>query len=74
MILSVMFSSHGITCTEIEHVKVEDTGTTYALRLRKMTQASCGLLKKFLEYFLTLVPHSMVTERVVSHYNNVKIA
>jgi hypothetical protein len=58
--------------TKIEHFEVEDTGTTYALRLRKMTQASCGLLKKFLASFLTLVPHSMATERVVFHYNNVK--
>ena len=55
-----------------EHVEVEDNGTVYALRLRKMTQASCGLVKKFLASFLTVVPHSMATERTVSHYNNVK--
>ena len=51
---------------------MEDTGTTYVLRLRKMRQAGCGLFKKFLASFLTLVPHSTATERVVSHYNNVK--
>ena len=37
-----------------------------------MTQASYGLLKKFLAAFLTLVPHSMATAGAVSHYNNVK--
>ena len=57
-----------------EHVEVEDNGTVYALRLRKITQASCGLVKKFLASFLTVVPHSMATERAVSHYNNVKSA
>ena len=43
-----------------------------ALKLRKMKQASYGLLRKFLASFLTLTPHSMATERVVSHYNKVK--
>ena len=37
-----------------------------------MTQASCGLLKKILAAFLTMAAHSMGTERVVSHYNNIK--
>ena len=37
-----------------------------------MVQASCGLLKTFLASFLTLTPHSMGTERTVSHYNNIK--
>ena len=55
------------------HLDFEDTGTYYALRLRKMTQDSCGLLRKLLAAFLTLTPHSMATERTVSHYNNVKI-
>ena len=43
-----------------------------ALKLRKMKQASYGLLRKFLASFLTLTPHSMTTERAVSHYNKVK--
>ena len=43
-----------------------------ALKLRKMKQASYGLLRKFLASFLTLTPHSMATERAVSHYNKVK--
>ena len=59
--------------SDINHVgDIQDIGTSYALRLRKMTQASCGLLKKFLAAFLTLTPHSMATERAVSHYNNIK--
>ena len=51
-------------------VDIQDVGTSYALRLRNMTQASCGLLKKFLAAFLTLTPHSAAwpTERAVSHY------
>ena len=57
--------------SEVKRVEVEDTGTVYALKLRKMTQASQGIMKKFLASFLTLTPHSMATERV-SHYNNIK--
>ena len=56
----------------IEDPAIEDNGTFYALKLRKMVQASCGLLKTFLASFLTLTPHSMGTERTVSHYNNIK--
>ena len=55
-------------------VDIQDIGTSYALCLRKTTQASCGLLKKFFAAFLTLAPHSMATERAVSHYNNIKTA
>ena len=39
--------------SKIDSVHIQDIGTAYALRLRKMTQASCGLLKKFLAAFLT---------------------
>ena len=58
--------------SEVKSTDVEDTGTVYALKLRKMTQASQGIMKKFLSSFLTLTPHSMATERVVSHNNNIK--
>ena len=54
--------------------QIEDSGTLYASKLRKMTEASIGLLRKFLASFLTLTPHSMATERAVSHYNNIKIS
>ena len=53
-------------------LQIEDAGTFYALKLRKMTEASCGMLRRFLACFLTLTPHSMATERAVSHYNNIK--
>ena len=69
--VSDVCSSRG-KISEVKSVDVEDTGTVYALKLRKMTQASQGIMKKFLASFLTLTPHSMATERVVSHYNNIK--
>ena len=37
-----------------EDITVNDSGTVYALRLRKMTQASCGILKKLLASVLAL--------------------
>ena len=58
--------------SKIDSVDIQDSGTLHALRLRKMIQASCKLLKTFLAAFLTLTPHSMATERAVSHYNNIK--
>ena len=56
--------------TKISNINyvVDIQDTSYALRLRNMTQASCGFLKKFLAAFLMLTPHSMATERAVSHY------
>ena len=57
----------------LHHVLIDDQGTFYALKLRKMIQSSSGLLKKFLASFLALSPHSIATERAVSHYNNMKI-
>lgn len=59
---------------EMKEIALEDTGSVYALRLRKMTQASQGIMKKFFASFLTLIPHSMATEWAVSHYNNIKTA
>ena len=58
--------------SEVESIDIQDTGTAYALKLRLMTQSSQGIMKQFLASFLTLTPHSMATERVVSHYNNIK--
>ena len=57
---------------KIDHNSVSDCGKSYALNLRKMTQASTGLLKMFLASFLAISPHRMATERAVSHYNNIK--
>ena len=58
--------------SEIKGIPLEDTGSIYALKLQKMAQASQGVMKQFLASFLTLTPHSMATERAVSHYNNIK--
>ena len=41
-------------------------------RLRAMTMASTGVCKRLLASFVTLTPHSMATERAVSHYNNIR--
>ena len=57
---------------EIKEIALEDSGSIYALEQRKMTQASQGIMEKYLASFLTLTPHSMATERAVSHYNNIK--
>ena len=58
--------------SEIKEIALEDAGDIYALKLRKMTQASQGVMKQFLASFLTLTPHSMPTERAVLHYKNIK--
>ena len=58
--------------SEIKEIAAEDTGSIYALKLRKVTQASQGVMKQFLASFLTLTPRSMSTKRAVSHYNNIK--
>ncbi len=57
---------------EFEELDIKDKGISLALKLRKNGRASTGIMRKFLATFLTLTPHSMATERAVSHYNNVK--
>ena len=56
----------------IQNIESSDQGTVLTVRLRKMIQVSQGLLKTLLASFLAVTPHSMATERVVSHYNRVK--
>ena len=56
----------------IKDIESTDEGTVLALRLRKMIDVSYGYLKMLLGAFLVVTPHSMATERVVSHYNRVK--
>ena len=56
----------------IKDIDSSDPLTVLALRLRKIIQVSQGLLKTLLASFLAVTPHSMATERVVSHYNRVK--
>ena len=58
--------------TEMESVIVEDAGSVYALQLRKFKPKSKGIMKRFLASFLALAPHSMATERIIPHNNNIK--
>ena len=45
--------------SEIKDIALEDTGSIYALKLRKMAHANQGVMKQFLASFLTLTPHTM---------------
>ena len=59
--------------SEIKEIATEDKVVSrLIMKLRKMTQASQGVMKQFLASFLPLTPHSMATERAVFHYNNSK--
>jgi len=49
-----------------------DAGTKTSLRLRHLYAYSTGVLKFLLGSFLVVSPHSMGTERVVSHHNKLK--
>ena len=82
-LISQMFGDEGLdelvsdvcaswsTISELRDIALEDTGSIFALKLRKMAQAIQGVMKQFLASFLTLTPHSMATERAVSHYTNI---
>ena len=48
--------------SEIKEIALDDSGSIYALKLRKVTQASKGIMIKFFASFFTLTPHSMATE------------
>lgn len=50
----------------------DDAGAKLSLKLRKMYQKASGVLKFLLGSFLVVSPHSMGTERVVSHHNKLK--
>lgn len=50
----------------------DDAGAKLGCRLRKMYEKSYGVLKFILGSFLVVSPHSMGTERVVSHHNKLK--
>ncbi|XP_043229531.1 uncharacterized protein LOC122385370 [Amphibalanus amphitrite] len=41
-------------------------------RLRALLREATGTCKRVLASFVTLTPHSMATERAVSHYNNIR--
>jgi hypothetical protein len=50
----------------------DDAGTKLGFRLRTIYQKSTGVLQFLLGSFLVVSPHSMGTERVVSHHNKLK--
>lgn len=56
----------------IQMVETSDIGCQYSDKLRKMFIKATGLLKGILGIFIVSTPHSMDTERVVSHYNRIK--
>lgn len=58
--------------SNIPNVDTSDAGCKYSLRLRQMFVKSKGKLKWLLGIFLVSAPHNMGTERVVSHYNQIK--
>jgi len=46
-----------------------DLGCTLSVRLRKLLRVTTGLVQKIFAAIATLSPHSMQTERIVSHHN-----
>jgi hypothetical protein len=57
---------------EIPQIDTIDLGAKYSVRLRRLVGCTSGLLQKLLASILVLSPHSMTTERVISHYNQIK--
>jgi len=57
---------------EIQDIDTPDEGTRHANRLRKLIVCTTGVLQKLLVSFLLLSPHSMTTERIISHFNKIK--
>lgn len=56
----------------IPDVDTSDEGCKSSLRLRQMFVKSKGRFQWLLGVFLVSAPHNMGTERVVSHYNQIK--
>ena len=46
-----------------------DAGCSMSSRLRKLLPVTSGLIQQMLAAIMTLSPHSMQTERIVSHHN-----
>ena len=58
--------------TEVQNLEITDSGTEYSYRLRNLAVRCTGLLQKLLCAILAISPHSMTTERVISHHNQIK--
>jgi len=57
---------------DIPNTDTTDKGTQYSLKLRTKAAKISGILKKLFVTLLIVCPHSMTTERVISHYNQIK--
>ena len=47
----------------VEEEDIKEKGARLALKLRKMTETSSRIMKKFLIVFVTISPHNIATER-----------
>lgn len=57
---------------DIPNIDTTDKGTQYSLKLRTIAAKTSGILQKLFVTLLIVCPHSMTTERVISHYNQIK--
>ena len=68
---SVCDSWHAISDLKCLPIR-NDTGCVLSMRLRQLIPVSTGCLQKLLAAMMSLAPHSMQVERIVSHYNNIR--
>jgi len=52
--------------------KGSDSGCALSTRLRQLLPVTTGCLQKVLAAIISLSPHSMQVERIISHYNNIR--
>lgn len=57
---------------DVQTLDTSDVGCKYSVRLRQLFSKSTGIFQWLLGIFAVACPHSMATERVVSHYNEIK--
>jgi len=57
---------------DIPNIDTTDIGTQYSLKLRTIAAKTSGILQKLFVTLLIVCPHSMTTERVISHYNQIE--
>lgn len=58
------------TISAIPHLPTgSDLGCSLSVRLRQLLPVTTGLVQKVLSAIATLSPHSMQTERIISHHN-----
>ncbi|KAL4084293.1 hypothetical protein QTP88_028118 [Uroleucon formosanum] len=57
---------------DIPNIDTTDKGTQYSLKLRTIAVKTSGILQKLFVTLLIVFLHSITTERVISHYNQIK--